>query len=120
MAIGAVIAGAARPWDGIGTAHWFRPAALALGAAENLDNFGDLLALIILVAACDRVLDTMGYVIAQDFLLGSAQRRPDRRDLGHDVDAVAVFLDHTPEAPHLALDPTEPFQNGGFRFVLHA
>ena len=57
------------------------------------------LPLILLVAAGDGVLDAMRDVVAENFLLGAAQRRPDRRDLRHDVDAVAVFLDHAARGP---------------------
>ena len=43
-------------------------------------------------------------VVLEDLLLGAAQSRPHRRDLGDDVDAVAVVLDHAGEPAHLALD----------------
>ncbi len=96
------------------------PPELAFGPAENVYDLGDLLALVFLVAVGNRVFDAMRNVVAEDFLLGAAKCRPDRRDLRHHVDAIAVFLDHPAKAPDLALYATEPFPHGGFRFHLHA
>ena len=48
-------------------------------------------------------------VVAEDFLLGATQRRPDRRDLRDHVDAIAVFLDHAGESADLAFDPVADF-----------
>ena len=93
---------------------------LTVGSTKNVHDLGDLLALVVFVAASDRVLDAMSDVIAQDLLLGAAERSPYRGYLGHYVDAVAVFFDHAGNAPDLAFDATEPFQHGGFRFGLHA
>jgi hypothetical protein len=36
-------------------------------------------------------------------------RRFHRRELGHDVDAIAIVLDHPRKPAHLALDPMEAF-----------
>ena len=58
----------------------------------------------------DRVLDAMRHVIAQDFLLDPAQRRAHRADLRHDVDAVAVVLDHAGKPAHLAFDALQPLE----------
>ena len=69
-----------------------------------------LLPLVGLVAGGDRVLDAMGDVVAQDLLLDAAQRGAHRGDLRHDVDAVAVLLDHAGEAAHLAFDAAQPLQ----------
>jgi len=55
------------------------------------------------------VLDTVGDVVAQNFLLDPPQRRPHRADLRDDVDAVAVVLDHAGETAHLALDAAQSF-----------
>ena len=66
--------------------------------------------LIGLVAARNRVRDAMGDVAAQDFLFHPAQRRPHRADLRHDVDAIALVLDHAGEATHLAFDAAEPLE----------
>ena len=50
-------------------------------------------------------------MIGEDFLLGAAQRRAHRRELGDDVDAIAVVLDHAREAAHLALDPVQALEH---------
>ena len=65
------------------------------------------------------MLNTMCNVIVQDFFLDSAQGRSHRRDLCHDIDTIAVFLDHAGEAAHLALDAVEAFETGGFGLFLH-
>jgi hypothetical protein len=36
----------------------------------------------------------------------------DRRDLGDDVDAVALILDHPLDPADLALDPSQPLEQG--------
>src|SRR5204862_432000 len=69
-------------------------AAEARGYQNRSEILRDLLALIGLVAAGDRVLDAMRHVIPQHFLLHAAQRGPHRRDLRDYVDAVAILLDH--------------------------
>jgi hypothetical protein len=85
---------------------------LPVGAADHGHQFGDLFTLIGLVAAGDRMLDAMRHVILQHFLLDPPQRRPHRRDLGDDVDAVAVLVNHFGQAADLALDPAETLLTG--------
>src|ERR1700704_1708399 len=77
----------------------------AVRAADDVHQLGDLAALIRFVAGRDRVLDAVSHVVAEDFLLEPAQGRPHRRDLRHDVDAIAVFFHHARQSAHLALDP---------------
>ena len=48
------------------------------------------------------------------FRLDSAQRGAHRSDLRHDINAIALVLDHAGKPPHLALDAVEPLQ----RFTL--
>ena len=62
----------------------------------------------------------MRRVIAENFLLGAAQRRAHRRELRHDVDAIAVVLDHAREPAHLAFDPPQPFQHRRLGIRSHA
>jgi hypothetical protein len=50
------------------------------------------------------MLDAMGDMVAQDFLLDSAQRRLRRGDLGHHIDAIAIVLHHSGEAADLAFN----------------
>ena len=52
----------------------------------------------------------MGDVAAQDFLFHPAQRGPHRADLRHNVDSIALVLDHAGEAAHLAFDAAEPLE----------
>jgi hypothetical protein len=62
----------------------------SVGAAYHVHQFRDFPVLVGLVPRRDRVLDAMGDMVAQDFLLDLAQRRPCRRDLRDDVDAGAT------------------------------
>ena len=66
------------------------------------------------------MLDAMGDVIAQDLLLHTAERGAHGRDLGDDIDAVAVVLDHAGEAAHLTLDPAQAFDAGSLDVLSHA
>jgi hypothetical protein len=50
------------------------------------------------------MLDAMGDMVAQDFLLDPAQRRLRRGDLGHHIDAIAIVLHHSGEAADLAFN----------------
>ena len=93
--------------------------SLAVGATHHVHQLGDLATLLDLVARGDRAFDAVGDVIAQDFLLGAAQRRTHGRDLRDDVDAVAVLLDHLREATNLALDPAETFSDGCLDVLAH-
>src|SRR5712675_1090812 len=60
--------------------------------AHDVHELLDLLALVGLAAGGNRVLDAVGDVIAQDFLLDASERGPHCCHLRHDVDAVAVFV----------------------------
>jgi len=57
------------------------------------------------------VLDAVRGVIGKDFFLGTAKRGAHRGKLGHDVDAIAVVLDHASKAAHLAFDPLEALEH---------
>ena len=83
---------------------------LSIAARENVDQFANLAALLAFVAGGDRVLDAMGDVIGENLIFGAAQSRPRRRELGDDIDAIAIVLDHAREPAHLALDPLEPLE----------
>ena len=60
-----------------------------------------------LVGARDRVGDAVAHVAVEDVDRHLLERRLDGGDLGEDVDAVGVLVDHPLEAPDLALDPAE-------------
>ena len=93
--------------------------SLAVGATHHVHQLGDLATLLGLIARGDRAFDAVGDVIAQDFLLGAAQRRTYRGDLRDDVYAVAIVLDHLVEAANLALDAFEPPERGSLDIVAH-
>jgi len=57
------------------------------------------------------VLDAVRGVIGKDFFLGTAKRGAHRGKLGHDVDAIAVVLDHASKAAYLAFDPLEALEH---------
>lgn len=95
------------------------PSALPVRSAHDVHQLGDLSPLIRLVAAADRMFHAMGHVIPQDLFLDAAKRRPDRRDLGDDVDAVAVFLYHFRETTNLPLDSAEAFSDGCLAVLAH-
>ena len=80
---------------------------LPFGAADHRHEFRDLFPLIRLVAAGDGMFDAMRDVISEDLLLDPAKCGAHRRDLRHDVDAIAVLVDHFGEPADLALDPAE-------------
>ena len=56
------------------------------------------------------MLDAMADVLPENFLFEAPQRGAGRRDLRHDVDAVAIVLDHAGEAANLSFDPVEALQ----------
>src|SRR5690242_8937637 len=62
----------------------------------------------------------MRNVIAQHFLLDPAQRGAHRRNLGHDVDAIAIVIDHLRQAADLTLDAAEPLLHGSLDVLAHA
>ena len=72
------------------------------------------------VSADNGVLDTVGDVVTQNFLLDASECRAYGGDLRDDIDAVAVFLDHAGEAANLTFDAAQAFQAGGFRVFRHA
>ena len=67
---------------------------------EELDQVGDRLVagLLITVQAVLRVA-------TQHLAVDTGKSRLHRRYLGHDLAAVAIFLDHALDAAHLTLDP---------------
>jgi DNA-binding FrmR family transcriptional regulator len=71
------------------------------------------------VAAGDRTLDAVLDMVLEDLVLHAPERRPHRPDLGEDVDAVAVLLDHPRDPAHLPLDPPEPVAHAPLRLVAH-
>ena len=93
---------------------------LPVGAADDIHQLRDLAPLIDLVTGSDRMLDAMSDVVAQNLLLGASQCRAHGGDLGDNVNAVAVILDHAGEAADLAFDPAEPSKAGVLDLAFHA
>src|SRR6516162_7540260 len=92
---------------------------LPVDPANDFHQLGDFTALIGLVAAIDRVLHAVSYVIPQDFLLDAAKCRPHSGNLGDDVDAIPILVDHLRESTNLAFDPVQPFFAGNLDVVSH-
>jgi heavy metal sensor kinase len=109
---------ASEPGRGIG--NFSLGPRVCLGAAFALQEGTLILALLARVAAGDGVLDAVRHVVAQHLLLDPPQRRAHRRQLGDDVDAVSVLVDHAPQTAHLALDAAQALQAGRLGFVTHA
>ena len=61
----------------------------------------------------------MPQMIAKRLLLDLVEGRPHRPHLSQDINAVAVFLDHTSNATYLALDTAEPGELGLLDFSIH-
>ena len=92
---------------------------LSVGAADDIHQLRDLAPLIGLVTGSDRMLDAMSHVVAQNLLLGASQCRAHGGDLGDNVNAVAVILDHAGEAADLAFDPAQTFSDGCLDVLAH-
>ena len=55
--------------------------------------------------------DTVAHVVVKEHQRHRLQGAGHSGHLGQDVDAVGVLVDHARDAPHLALDPSEPCQD---------
>src|SRR5690606_36141914 len=84
-----------------------RRQASALGAGEDLHEFGHRLPLHLGVAAPYGARHAMAHMVAENSLLDSAKSRAHRRDLRYKVDAVAIVLDHARDAANLPLDTAQ-------------
>src|SRR6516165_10664124 len=92
---------------------------LPVDPPNDFHQFGDFAALIGPVAAIDRVLHAVGYVIPEDFLLDAAKCGPHSGNLGDDVDAIPVLVDHLREPTNLAFDAVQAFFAGSLDVVSH-
>lgn len=93
---------------------------LTRAPAEHGQELVDLGALFGLVAAANRAFDAMRHVILEDLVLDLLQRRPDRLNLGQDVDTVAFVFDHPGDAAGLSLDAAQAGETGSVRCVIHS
>src|SRR5262249_61736423 len=83
---------------------WRSSSVAARDDVHQLVHFAPLLGL---VARCNRVLNAMRGMIGEDLFLGAPQRGPYRRELGNDVDAIAIVPDNGGEAANRALETAE-------------
>src|SRR6478672_1770276 len=84
-----------------------------MGLGEALHGLEQLAALLLRgggVARRERAGDAVLHVLLEHLQRHGFERGADRTELGQDVDAVAVVLDHARDAAHLALDAREPLQ----------
>ena len=88
-----------------------RRALSSLATRDDINQLGDFAALLGLVAGRDRIRNAVRRMVGKNFLFGTPQRRADRRKLCHDVDAIAIVIDHAGKPANLALDPPQPFQH---------
>lgn len=92
----------------------------SFGPSYHSHQFCDLFALVGLVAAGDRMFDTMGHMVPQHLFLDTAQRGTNRRDLRYDINTIAILLDHFGETADLTLDPAQAFLTGCLDVFAHA
>src|SRR5262249_42668748 len=103
------------------TGDWFPPPPRsARGPAQHRHQLGDLAPLLGGAATDDGVFDAVSDVIAQHLLLDPPERGAHRGNLGDDVDAIAIILEHAGEPAHLPLDAAEALLAGGFGWLAHA
>jgi hypothetical protein len=62
----------------------------------------------------------MHYVLTQNLFLDAPQCRAHGRDLRHNVDTIAVVVDHAGKTANLTLDAAQPLQARRFRALGHA
>ena len=88
--------------------------------AQHAHQFADLLSLLITVAGTDGPFNAMRDVVLQRLVLDTFKRGADGRDLGDDVDTIALVLDHSAEAAHLSLDSAKALQASSLGVFPHA
>ena len=87
----------------------FRCLPSSVRSSDNRHEFSDLFALIGLIAARNRVLHAMGYMIFQHLFFNASQCGTNCGYLRYDIDAIAIFIHHLGETANLALDAAKPF-----------
>ena len=79
-------------------------------SAYDAHEFFNFATLVGFVARVDRMFDTVCPVVSENFLLNASQCRSNGSDLRDDVDAVAVFRDHSGQAAYLTFNAVEAFR----------
>jgi hypothetical protein len=82
----------------------------AIASSQDVHQFRDLPALLLLVAARDRMFDAMGNVIPQNLLLDFPQSGTNSGNLRYDVDTVPVLFKHFRKSTDLTFDAAKAFQ----------
>jgi hypothetical protein len=88
-------------------------------AIQDFHKLSHFTALLFGISRRNRVLDAGIDVVLQDLTLHLFERGLNRRDLGEDVDTIALLADHARNASHLALDPGKPLQAVLLYVLLH-
>src|SRR6185437_3552517 len=83
------------------------PSANAGEAVDRVEQLAALLGRDLLVAGGQRSGHAVVDVLVEDLERHRIECGRDGRDLGDDVDAVAVLFDHLLDASHLSLDPVQ-------------
>ena len=65
------------------------------------------------------MFNTMADMLLDDFAFDARQRGADSGHLGHNVDAISVFLQHAHDAAHLTLDAIQAFDTSRFVVRVH-
>lgn len=86
---------------------------------QQRDQFIGFLTLVFGIATHDGSHDAMFDVAAKDFLLDLSKGRANSLQLCQDIDAIAVFIHHPPNAPHLPFYPIEARLQIGFVLSVH-
>lgn len=98
----------------------FRCLPSSVRSPDSRHEFSDFFALIGLIAARNRMLHAMGYVIFQHFFFDASQCGTNCGDLRYDIDAIAIFIHHLGETADLALDAAKPFLAGTLDVFSHS
>jgi len=96
-----------------------RDTVLRLRTRNDVHQLGYLLSLINFISRSERVLDTIRHMIPKDLFLDTPQSSADRHNLGYDIDAISVLLNHAGNTADLTFDPAQSFRARGFDFLAH-
>src|SRR4030095_5101255 len=86
---------------------------------QHVQQLVDLLELLLALAAADGVVDAMLDMVLEHLVLHLLEGGPYGLQLGQDVDAVALLIDHPLNAAHLALDAAQASAAGTLCLRLH-
>src|SRR5262245_3141965 len=87
---------------------------------QHLQQLVDLLELLLGLAAADGVVDAMLDMVLEHLVLYLLEGGAHGLQLGEDVDAVALLIDHPLDAAHLAFDAAQARAAGCLCLRLHS